>query len=220
MKKYLLFFFLIITTLISCKSDEQKKYNELIEMTEEIYNEIKDHPKYLYSSNNFVDPKYQSILDRRGNILRKSKDLFENAKFDDRPTEEQKRKLWEILLKIETILNEPQKDETKYNTNPTNTIKISDIMLNQKSIGDVVNIEGFLRMEETNKDFGKLFENKSDANYLKTNFNEMNKDDKDFLNTYSDTVSMVNLQVKIISSNEINIVKINSHEFSSYYTKE
>ena len=110
MKKYLFFFFLIITTLIACKCDEQKKYDELIEMTEEIYNEIKDHPNYLYSSNNFLDPKYQSILERRGNILRKSNDLFENAKIDDRPTDGQKKKLWEVLLRIETVLNEPPKE--------------------------------------------------------------------------------------------------------------
>ena len=58
MKKNLFLFLSIIVLFISCKSDEQKQYDELIESSKTLYEKIKDRPDYLYSSQKYSDSKY------------------------------------------------------------------------------------------------------------------------------------------------------------------
>jgi YD repeat-containing protein len=104
MKKKLFLFLSIIVLFISCKSEEQKQYDELIERSQTLYEKIKDKPDYLYSSNNYIDSKYMSILDEKMSIIYKSKELEDNSKIDDRPTSGQQQELIDYLSKIQSIL--------------------------------------------------------------------------------------------------------------------
>ena len=104
MKKYLFLCFTMIVLLTSCKSEEQRQYDELIDRSQTLYEKIKDRPDYLYSSNNYLDSKYMSILDEKMSIIYKSKELEDNSKIDDRPTSGQKQELIDNLSKIQDVL--------------------------------------------------------------------------------------------------------------------
>jgi len=104
MKNIFLSIVLLTTLLVSCKSDEQKKFDELIVRSEKLYQSIQDRPDYLYSNQNFLDPRYLTILDERMDIVRRANKLKEDAKFDDRPTDDQIIKLKENFDKIEDVL--------------------------------------------------------------------------------------------------------------------
>jgi len=106
MKKHLTLFILLFTLFISCKSEEQKLYDELINDTEKLYDKIKDKPEYLYSSQKHMDGQYLSILDEQSRILFKAAQIRENSKIDDRPTVSQQKELLDNLDKIQSILNE------------------------------------------------------------------------------------------------------------------
>ena len=126
MKKKLFLFVSIIVLLISCKSEEQKQYDELIESSKNIYERIKDKPDYLFSSNNYKDDRYTSILDEKVRIIYKSKELEDNSKIDDRPTPGQKQELIDYLSKIQSIL--------MTNTNVNSSNSESKIDLSKLSI--------------------------------------------------------------------------------------
>ena len=100
MKKNLFLFISIIVLLISCKSEEQKQYNELIESSKTLYEKIVDRPDYLYSSNNYSDSRYLSILDEKMRIVTKGNELVEKSKIDDRPTSSQIQELFNYLSKM------------------------------------------------------------------------------------------------------------------------
>jgi hypothetical protein len=104
MKNIFLSIVLLTSLLVSCKSDEQKKFDELIVRSEKLYQSIQDRPDYLYSNQNFLDPRYLTILDERMDIVRRANKLKEDAKFDDRPTDDQIIKLKENFDKIEDVL--------------------------------------------------------------------------------------------------------------------
>ena len=72
----------MIVLLTSCKSEEQRQYDELIDRSQTLYEKIKDRPDYLYLSNNYLDSKYMSILDEKMSIIYKSKELEDNSKID------------------------------------------------------------------------------------------------------------------------------------------
>jgi hypothetical protein len=119
MKKNLFLFISIIVLLISCKSEEQKQYNELIESSKTLYEKIVDRPDYLYSSNNYSDSRYLSILDEKMRIVTKGNELVEKSKIDDRPTSGQIQELFNYLSKIDEIMknNTSQKTSDSNNTN-------------------------------------------------------------------------------------------------------
>lgn len=119
MKKNLFLFLTIIVLFISCKSEEQKQYDELIESSQTLYEKIVDRPDYLYSSNNYSDSRYLSILDEKMRIVTKGNELVEKSKIDDRPTSGQIQELFNYLSKIDEIMknNTSQKTSDSNNTN-------------------------------------------------------------------------------------------------------
>ncbi len=104
MKNIFLSIVLLTSLLVSCKSDEQKKMDELIVRSEKLYEAIKHRPDYLYSNQNFLDPRVLTIVDERRDIIDRGNKLIEDSKFDDRPTDDQINKLKLNLNKIEDIL--------------------------------------------------------------------------------------------------------------------
>lgn len=106
MKKHLTFFILLVTLFISCKSEEQKQYDELINDSEALYEKIKDKPDYLYSSQRHMDGNYLAILDEQSRILYKAAAIRESSKIDDRPTTSQQKELLDNIEKIQSVLNQ------------------------------------------------------------------------------------------------------------------
>lgn len=130
MKKNLFLFISIIVLLISCKSEEQKQYNELIESSKTLYEKIVDRPDYLYSSNNYSDSRYLSILDEKMRIVTKGNELVEKSKIDDRPTSGQIQELFNYLSKIDEIM----KNNTSQKTSDSNNTQSSGIDLSKLNI--------------------------------------------------------------------------------------
>ena len=133
MKKNLFLFLSIIVLFISCKSDEQKQYDELIESSKTLYEKIKDRPDYLYSSQKYSDSKYLSILDEKMRIVTNGNYFVEKSKIDDRPTNSQKEELFDYLSKIDEIMeNNTNTVEKVSNSNNTQSSCIDLSKLNIK----------------------------------------------------------------------------------------
>ncbi|MDT8887147.1 hypothetical protein PQG44_05640 [Aquirufa sp. LEPPI-3A] len=98
MKKQVTIFILLILFFISCKSEEQRLYDELIRDSNNLVIKLSSQP---YSS--LSREERWEILDERSRIINKANQIRENAKIDDRPTIEQQKELLANFEKMEAI---------------------------------------------------------------------------------------------------------------------